>query len=340
MASDMITDFQICRDRKTFMLCTGKDFRMQNLIDSTAVMYKVGNHVRAGVLAGSNVAMLSDGEMVRVWDDAQKREVSILQGKTDCGKVQRILVGQKIVVVVNETGLVLYDMPKLSIYGSAKIPLGTASLCDIDCEGTILVRPGRCDGALHIEPLSGTNPEAGVYEVQAHQHPLRIVRLRDDGKLVATASTRGTLVRVFDVVSSNLVAEFRCGAYADDVHSLEFDSTGTLLLVGCGRTIHVFSLASTAELSTDVKPALDNSHSLGRYVPFAPSYFSSTWSARQYNFDKYSSAQFDGGFSCCFTHDNSHIVVLTRAGTRHLFPFLNTGQLAPADVRPTSSSYI
>ncbi len=341
-----ITDLQIGRDRRSIVVCTGLDFRVVGLLDSTAIMYRMDSCVRAGMLAGSNLVFPTNGETVRIWDDAQHREVGILQGKSNpeedgFGPVQKVLASKNIIAVIGSTGLVLYSLPKLSIFGSVKVPELSLKVdaCDIDREGTVLVRPGRADGVLHVEFASGganglRENASGVYEIHAHQHPLRIARLSDNGKLIATASVHGTLVRVFDTASSNKVAEFRCGRTTDDIHGLEFDATGNLLLVACGRTLHVFSLTSTSELSS-----LDNSRSLMRYLPLAPSYYNSTWSARQYDLDKYSGASFDGGYVCGFTDDNSHIVVLMKSGTRILFPFLNTGQLAPADAMPVLSRF-
>ena len=45
--------------------------------------------------------------------------------------------------------------------------------------------------------------------IQAHDSPLRCVVLSLDGSLVATASEKGTLVRVFDCHSGCLLHEFR-----------------------------------------------------------------------------------------------------------------------------------
>lgn len=357
-----ITDLHIGRDRRSVMVCTGLDFRVIGLQDSTGVMYRVGNYARGGLLAGSNLVFPSDGATVFVWDDAQKREAGILHGKSDFGAVQRILASKGIVAVVCDAGLILYSLPNMNIFGSAKfVGSGCKSdVCDLDRDGTVLIRPGRADGVLHVEPLIGDS-SSGVYEVRAHQHPLRIARLSDDGKLIATASVRGTLVRVFDTATSAKVAEFRCGSFADDICALEFDHTNALLLVGCGRTLHVFSVAAAlsatmaktpsadptdpaelvaSTLSAEQKHAgklssLDNARSLIRYVPLAPAYYSSTWSARQYSLDKY-----EGGYVCGFTDDNSHIAVLMRSGLRVMFPFLNTGQVAPADVKPVTNRYV
>ena len=58
--------------------------------------------------------------------------------------------------------------------------------------------------------------------IQAHDSPLRCVVLSLDGSLVATASEKGTLVRVFDCHSGCLLHEFRRGTDRAKIYSLAF----------------------------------------------------------------------------------------------------------------------
>jgi autophagy-related protein 18 len=53
--------------------------------------------------------------------------------------------------------------------------------------------------------------QQAVTMIQAHDSPLAAVRFSPDGKLVATASEKGTVIRVFSIPNAERLFEFRRG---------------------------------------------------------------------------------------------------------------------------------
>ena len=80
--------------------------------------------------------------------------------------------------------------------------------------------------------------------IDAHQHPLRAVCLSDDGRLVATASKSGTIVRVFSTDAGHtLLHQFRRGSYRCKILCMKFSFDNTFLVVtSTSSTVHVFRL--------------------------------------------------------------------------------------------------
>ncbi|ODV96537.1 hypothetical protein PACTADRAFT_83875 [Pachysolen tannophilus NRRL Y-2460] len=88
--------------------------------------------------------------------------------------------------------------------------------------------------ALNIQPVN---------VIQAHKASLAAIALSKDGRLVATASSKGTIIRVFNCFTGKKLHEFRRGSYGTSIHSLNFNSDSSLLCSSSGtETIHIFKL--------------------------------------------------------------------------------------------------
>ncbi|KAJ3356361.1 hypothetical protein GGF32_001520 [Allomyces javanicus] len=100
-----------------------------------------------------------------------------------------------------------------------------------------------------IPPL----PASHARLLRVHASSVRALALAADGTRLATASARGTLVRVWDVPTGALIRELRRGVDSATISSLAFDPTGTRLLVASDKgTVHVFHVPKT--LSTTGTP--------------------------------------------------------------------------------------
>lgn len=123
----------------------------------------------------------------------------------------------------------------------------------------VLVIPGRQRGHLQIVDLDslgyqwpsttttapGSNNEINVNVsiIAAHSGRLSCVALNRDGTKCATASDKGTLIRVFNTMTGSLLNELRRGMDRAEIYSLAFNHDSTRLCVSSDKgTIHVFNL--------------------------------------------------------------------------------------------------
>ena len=101
----------------------------------------------------------------------------------------------------------------------------------------------------HVAPTSGevliydaTKLEA-VNVIEAHNSPLSCIALNNDGTLLATASEKGTIIRVFSIPDAQKLYQFRRGSIPARIFSMSFNSTSTLLCVSSAtETVHIFRL--------------------------------------------------------------------------------------------------
>lgn len=107
----------------------------------------------------------------------------------------------------------------------------------------MLACPGLQKGHLRVELFDIRRPTL----IAAHESALSCLALNLDGTRLATASERGTLIRVWDSHSGSLLHELRRGAEAAEIQSLAFDFEAAWLAVSSDHgTVHVFSLSPAA----------------------------------------------------------------------------------------------
>ena len=81
--------------------------------------------------------------------------------------------------------------------------------------------------------------------IRAHKAPISALALNSTGTLLATASEKGTVIRVWDVPGAERLYQFRRGTREARIYSLNFNVVSTLLAVSSAHdTVHIFKLGS------------------------------------------------------------------------------------------------
>jgi WD40 repeat protein len=74
------------------------------------------------------------------------------------------------------------------------------------------------------------------------------------GTLLATASDKGTLIRIFSIDTGNPLQELRRGAEKADIYSISFDFQSKWLACSSDKsTIHVFSVKQKFDTEVGIK---------------------------------------------------------------------------------------
>jgi len=77
--------------------------------------------------------------------------------------------------------------------------------------------------------------------IPAHKTPIALLALSPKGDILATASDKGTVIRVFSIPSGDKLFQFRRGSYPARITSMAFNQTGEYLVVGSDtETVHLF----------------------------------------------------------------------------------------------------
>jgi WD repeat-containing protein 45 len=165
--------------------------------------------------------------------------------------------------------------------------------------------------------------------ITAHSSALACICLNQQGTLLATASVKGTLVRVFDTHTGRIIRELRRGADMAIIYSISFSADGRWLCVGSDKgTVHIYSLehaqSQPAQQIEDsyqdiVSPGPVNRQSSLHFIKdLLPKYFSSEWSFATCH------VRSDVRFLCTFAADMKSIIVITMDGSYYQFSFDST----------------
>jgi len=241
---------------------------------------------------------------VMIWDDHQNRCIGELSFRSD---VKAVKLRRDRVVVVLEHKIYVYNFADLKLVDHIETISNTQGLCAL-CpapQSTVLVCPGLQKGHIRIELYDLKRTTL----IPAHEAPLGCFALNAKGTRLATASERGTLVRIWDTISGYKLQELRRGADIAEIYSICFSKDSKWLTLSSDKnTVHVFALdkivwdkafqkgntraaqTESAEtntvgkdLSDDEKGKAANKFStLKMFKGILPKYFSSEWSIAQF----------------------------------------------------------
>ncbi|SGZ46681.1 CIC11C00000002928 [Sungouiella intermedia] len=95
--------------------------------------------------------------------------------------------------------------------------------------------------------------------IEAHKSALAAMCLSVDGSLLATASDKGTIVRVFNVETGLKLYQFRRGTYPTKIFSLSFSRDNKYVVAtSSSETVHIFRLGEEELLANKQKQKKDS----------------------------------------------------------------------------------
>ena len=79
--------------------------------------------------------------------------------------------------------------------------------------------------------------------IQAHKSPISFLAINSTGTILATASDKGTVIRVWSIPGAEKLYQFRRGTREARIYSMNFNLVSTLLAVSSAHdTVHIFKL--------------------------------------------------------------------------------------------------
>ncbi|KAI4349637.1 hypothetical protein L6164_010201 [Bauhinia variegata] len=142
-----------------------------------------------------------------IWDDHQGRCIGELSFRA---AVRGVRLRRDRIIVILEQKIFLYNFADLKLLHQIETVANPKGLCAIShlADSLVLACPGLHKGQIRVEHYALKRTKF----ISAHDSRIACFALTLDGQLVATASTKGTLVRIFDTVNGTLLQEV-CGIF-------------------------------------------------------------------------------------------------------------------------------
>ncbi|CAD7698052.1 unnamed protein product [Ostreobium quekettii] len=240
---------------------------------------------------------------VMIWDDDQGRIIAELSFRS---QVRAVRLRKDRIVVVQEHKVSVYNFADLKLLHSIETVANLKGLVALSSQAdvTVLACPGLHPGKVRVELFDRRQTKF----ISAHASNLACLSLALDGRFLATASERGTLVRVWSTADGTLLQELRRGSDAAVIYSLSLSKNCEWLAVSSDKgTVHVFALNEALKTGMEEPPrqqangTREHASSDSQANPTSmlsvvkglvplPSYFSSEWSFAQFRLQEESYA--------------------------------------------------
>jgi len=248
---------------------------------------------------------------VMIWDDYQNKCIAELEFRSD---VKAVKLRRDRIVVVLESKVYVYNFADLQLLHQIETtpnPKGLCALCP-STNNSVLACPGLKPGYVHVELYDSKQTQI----IPAHTNALSHLSLNMDGTRLATASEKGTLIRIFDTATGQQLRELRRGADKAEIYCITFNPTSTYLVVSSDKgTVHIYGLTQdTGNTGGDQEKKKQNRQSSLSFIPFLPSYFSSEWSFAQFHVP-------DPHCIVAFGADKNSIIVVCSNGGYYKYVF-------------------
>lgn len=222
--------------------------------DPFGLLYSIDHATsKSKMLFSTSLLAAIDGSSSGSDSNANDNRVLILNGKKNSIICELNLSSAIIDFKINRKRLVVLLFDKILIYDVSSIKL----LFTIELSNSLNITPFDLSSTDNSILLF----ERGVGDLvvfdciafkeinhfECHKAKLRCIKLSHDALQIATCSTKGTIIRVFNVANGQLLDQFRRGSYKSDICSLAFDKGKKILTCANMKgSIHLFKLSDNA----------------------------------------------------------------------------------------------
>lgn len=193
--------------------------------------------------------------------------------------IRTVRLNRRRLVVVLSTAVYVYDISNMKLLHTIETGMNTTGLCVLasasdECYMAYAAHEAQ-DSHVVVYNL---HTLAMVHVIPAHRSRIACLAFNAAGTILATASEKGTVIRLFSVPGGRLLHQFRRGTYPARIFSMSFNVAGTILCVTSDSdTVHLFRVP-TLTTPCDPNQALEQKkrrawrstsmvQALGTYLP-------------------------------------------------------------------------
>ncbi|KAF5356481.1 hypothetical protein D9757_012565 [Collybiopsis confluens] len=189
-----------------------------------------------------------------------------------------VKLNRKTLVIVLETEIYIYDISNMRLLHVIETTQNPEAICALSpsADNSYLAYPSpvpsptaplasgtsAMNSALSASATSqsgdvllfSTRSLTVANVIQAHKAPISFLSINSTGSILATASDKGTVIRVWSIPGAEKLYQFRRGTREAKIYSMNFNTVSTLLAVSSAHdTVHIFKLGRGKDSSSNGK---------------------------------------------------------------------------------------
>ena len=187
-----------------------------------------------------------------IWDDHQGKIISKLRFNDN---IMSVRLRSNKIVAITKNKFYAFNMNTLETIGIIDTydnPLGIIGISHGDNDKLIVAFPYESQGRAFLGDISKKLEKINV--IIAHTSRIACISVNKEGTLLATASDKGTLIRIFTVNDGQKISEFRRGSTQVEMNCITFDLNNKFIACSSNAgTIHIFSIAAITKALSENK---------------------------------------------------------------------------------------
>ena len=280
------------QDSSLFCIGTNKGFRVftsnpfkcvgKRDISGGIGIVEILNNTNIFALVGTEDNLKFGPNKVILWNELkQKVENQLIVSNN----VKNIKIKRTKIFIIEENNILVFTLGNYEKIDSLKTFTNKIGIFGISLDPKINMISYPSPDAGKIITKDYDNKIEGdfiVSEINAHKNEIIALVMNYDGSLIASASERGTIIKIFKSKDGSLLQELRRGTEPAEIYSLAFDFKSRFIACSSNKgTVHIFNINNDEidEKNKNQKSILGN---VVKYLGFKNEYLSSEWSFAQY----------------------------------------------------------
>lgn len=228
-----------------FKIFNSSPFRdnFERNLDGGIGIVEMLNRCNILALVGGGKTPKFTSNKVIIWDDHQSKVVSELRFTS---YVRNIKLKKDKLIVVCDQKIYIFNLLNFQNIDTIDTTENTKGLIAVsnDPKITVIAHPDNKQGSVRVKFFEKEFSQV----ICAHESYIAALALNNDGTLLATASDKGTLIRIFNSQTGDMLQEVRRGTEKAIIYCITFNPASTLIACSSDRgTVHLFSLAGAVK---------------------------------------------------------------------------------------------
>lgn len=232
------------QDYSCISCCTESGFIIYDINDMIKERYRrnfgKGIYI-AEILYKSNILALVGGgsnpmwpkNIVNIWDDNQNKIIAEFNFNSDIKNVK--LSKDKIIII--EKNIRIYNFKNLSLLYEFDFYKNQNIFALNIFNSNITIAIPNVYGYVVIHSI--IDDKHSMKTIRLHNNEISFLAFNNEGKLLASASDKGTIIRIYDVIKEEKIKEYRRGYYGANIMNIFFDNS-YLFVLSHTKTLHIF----------------------------------------------------------------------------------------------------